>query len=119
MNDVAEFTPSLGSTVATFAANGTFSAPVDLNGQRLVAAAAPDWPGASGTFVLHGQLTASGTGAPLHSGVTGPIRGTLGPGLWCELGDVRGVPLVRLVIGTAGTCPGPGGGSVALFTRGV
>lgn len=113
-----EFQTRRGTTLATFAQNGTYSAIVDLAGMRLVGAFAPTWPGAAGSVTFRASWDAAGTGFPVVSEAGALYRiNPFGSGTFYTFtpGSVPvGAQYVRLEVGTAGTAPGIAGGTIVL-----
>ncbi len=120
MAESNQFNVTRGTVLATFAQNGTYSAPVDLGGGWLVGAYSDNWPGVAGSFTLRSSWNASGTGYPVQT-LDGTVLRILnsGSGTYNTLGHSPWItaPIQYLVlqVGTAGTA-GAGGGTVVLVT---
>ncbi len=115
-----QFQSTRGTVLATFAQNGTYSAPVDLGGGWLVGAYSDNWPGVAGSITFRASWNASGTGYPVQT-VDGTVLRILnsGSGTFNSLGHApwNTAPLqyVVLQVGTAGTVAS-GGGTFVLVT---
>lgn len=116
----ADFQPRLGTALATFAASGTMSAQVQLNG-RLVAVYSDNYPAAAGSVDFRASWTPGGTGYKVQTPDGTVLKlGAFGSGTYYGIGNTpmftASLGYTTLQIGTAGTA-GAGGGTIVLVTE--
>lgn len=120
-----QFAPRLGTVLATFAQNGTFSSVVQLNGRLVGLYAEPsDFArGAAGSITFRASLSPSGTGYPVQTNDGTVLRVlAFATGQYYSFGEERFTtvglgPYTRLQMGTDGTATAAGGGTIILVTE--
>lgn len=119
------FQPRLGTVLATFAQNGTYSSAVQLNG-RLVGLVSDDFPSAAaGSITFRASMSSTGTGHAVQTNDGTALRVLAwSSAMYVQFGEDRfttaalGVPaFVRLQLGTAGTATAASGGTIVLITQ--
>lgn len=117
----AQFTPRLGTALATFTQTGTYSAQVQLNG-RLVALYSDNFPSAAGSIDFRAAWTPGGTGykAQTPDGTVLKLA-AFGSGTYYSIGNTplftQALGYTTLHIGTAGTAGVAAGGTIVLVTE--
>lgn len=117
----AQFQPRLGTALATFAQNGTYSAPLQLNG-KLVGLYSDNFPTAAGSIDFRTTWNPTGTGYLVQTPDGTALKlSAFGSGTFYSFGNAPqfSQPLggyVTLQIGTLGTVTGTAGGTIVLVT---
>ena len=116
-----EYQPRLGTALATFAQNGTFSAKTQING-RLVGLYSDNYPVAAGSIDFYSSFSASGTGYPVQSFDGTVLKlAAFGAGTLYSIGErpmvTQPIAYLGLRVGTAGTATGAAGGTIVLITE--
>ena len=119
------FSPRLGTVLATFAQNGTYSAVAQLNGRLVGLYADPaDFArGAAGSITFRASASPTGTGHPVQTNDGTALRVlAFATGIFYQFGEDRFTtiglgPFVRLQMGTDGTATAAAGGTVVLVTQ--
>lgn len=114
-----------GTTLCTFAQNGTYSAVVQLNGRLAALYADPaDFArGAAGSITFRASASSSGTGHPVQTNDGTVLRVlAFATGQFYQFGEDRFTtiglgPYLRLQMGTDGTATAASGGTVVLITQ--
>lgn len=117
MADDRDFQPRLGTALATFAASGTFSAQVQING-RMVGLYSDNYPAAAGSIDFRASWTPGGTGYKVQTPDGTVLKlSAFGSGTYYSIGNTpmftQALGYIGLHIGTAGTA-GVGGGTIVL-----
>lgn len=118
MPDVTKWTPHHGTTLATFAAGGTYSNAIDLGGCSLVGLYSDDFPVAPGSITFRASFNPSGTGYPVQTSDGTPLKVfAFGSGTYYTMGgwpyETHGIQYLLLQIPAGGTT-GAGGGTIVL-----
>lgn len=122
MNTDTEFQARLGTALATFAAGGTYSAQLQLNG-RLIGLYSDNFPVAPGSITFRASYTPAGTGYPVQT-ADGTVLKVLafGSGTYYQMNTspwtTQGLMFTTLQIPAGGTT-GAGGGTIVLVTERV
>jgi len=116
-----DFQPRLGTALAIFAQNGTFSAKTQING-RLVGLYSDNYPVAAGSIDFYSSFSASGTGYPTQSWDGTVLKlAAFGAGTLYSYGNaamnMQPLGYVALRVGTAGTATTAAGGTIVLITE--
>lgn len=115
----------LGTVLATFAQNGTYSAVAELNGKLVGLYAEPtDFArGAAGSITFRSSFSPTGTGYPVQTN-DGTVQRVLAfaTGIFYQFGEDRFTTsglgrYVRLQMGTDGTATAAAGGTIILITQ--
>lgn len=122
-----QFQPRLGTTLATFAQNGTYSAAVQLNGRLVALYAEPSGfaRGAAGSITFRSSWDSAGTGYPVQTNDGTALRVlAFATGQYYQFGEGRFTTdglggFVRLQMGTDGTATAAAGGTVVLIIAGI
>ncbi len=114
-----DFTPRLGTALATFTASGTI-ATAQING-RLVGLYSDNYPAAAGSIDFRASFTPGGTGYKVQTPDGTVLKlSAFGSGTFYSIGNTpmftQALGYIGLQIGTAGTA-GAGGGTVVLVTE--
>lgn len=116
-----EFSPRLGTALATFTQTGTYSSVVQLNG-RLVALYSDNFPSAAGSVDFRAAWNPSGTGYKVQTPDGTVLKlSAFGSGTYYSIGNTpmftQSVGYLMLQIGTAGTTAVAAGGTIVLVTE--
>ena len=116
-----DYQPRLGTALATFAPNGTFSGLTQING-RLVGLYSPNYPAAAGSIDFYSAYQPTGTGYPVqtYDGTVLKLPG-FGSGTFYSIGNTpmftQALGYIGLKVGTAGTAGVAAGGTIVLITE--
>lgn len=123
MPNDTQFSPRLGTVLATFAQRGTYSAVVQLSG-KLVALYSDDFPSdAAGSITFRASLSPTGTGHPVQTNDGTALRVLAwSSAVYVQFGEDRFTTAglgayTRLQVGTAGTATSAAGGTIILVTQ--
>ena len=116
-----QFTPRLGTALATFTQTGTYSAQVQLNG-RLVGLYSDNYPAAAGSIDFRASWTPGGTGYKVQTPDGTVLKlSAFGSGTAYSIGNTPMFTALlgytTLQIGTAGTAGIAAGGTIVLITE--
>lgn len=113
-----DYSPRLGTALATFTQRGTFSGLTQING-RLVGFYSDNYPAAVGSIDFYSSYSPAGTGYPVQTwdGTIMKIA-AFGSGTFYTIGNTpmltQGLGYLGLRVGTAGTAGVAAGGTIVL-----
>lgn len=116
----SDFQPRLGTALATFGQNGTYSTQVQLNG-KLVGLYSDNYPAAAGSIDFRASYTPGGTGYKVQTPDGTVLKlSAFGSGTYYGFGNTpmftEALGYVSLHVGTAGTPGAAAGGTIVLVT---
>ena len=116
-----QFTPRLGTALATFTQTGTYSSVAHLRG-RLVALYSDDFPSAAGSIDFRASWNPSGTGYKVQTPDGTVLKlSAFGSGTYYSISNTpmftQSVGYLVMQIGTAGTAGAAAGGTIVLVTE--
>ena len=116
-----DFQPRLGTALATFGINGTFSAPVQLNG-HLVGLYSDNYPAAAGSIDFRASYTPGAVGYRVQTPDGTVLKlSAFGSGSFYSFGNTpmftQGIAYLCLQVGTAGTPGVAAGGTIVLVAE--
>jgi hypothetical protein len=119
MSTPSEFQSRRGTVLATFATNGTYSAPVDMGGLNLVGLYSDNWPSAAGSLTFRSTFDPLGTGWPILNEGGAPYRvSAFGSGSFVQFqpgSAIVAAQYLTVQVGTAGTAGVAAGGTIVLI----